>query len=534
MNTASRPNILHQAALALALIVSFLTLTAHAAPKKYPYQVTTTVGMITDVVRNVAGDKAQVDGLIGEGIDPHLYKPTRADLIALRRANIIFYNGLMLEGKMADVLLKIARNKPVYAVTDGIEDLPAVDLEGLQTQLDAANAEYQSMMGKLQEAMTKVALQEPNARLIDKTAPASVKGPDGYRSAASIQVLRPDDQSTEAHLVAAEADLNSLTVVQAVEERLTKQEQAALVAPYDNQSVEAILRQNRKATRMRDTWVLSIAYTHPDDAALAAKVANLFADEFINLNVKKNIELAMKTVEKDRLLVEKQRAKVEGIRKELKQAREQYQREAAGSYVMSDEAEHYDPHVWMDVRGWIQATKVVEKALAEFDPKNAAYYQKNAQTFIAELEKLDAYAKEVISSIPVTQRWLVTAHDAFNYMGRAYGLEVRGIQGLSTESEAGVRDIEILVDFLVKNKIPAVFVETSVSDKNVRALIEGAKARGHTLVIGGELFSDAMGAPGTYEGTYIGMIDHNATTIARALGGQAPAKGMNGQLSGAH
>jgi manganese/zinc/iron transport system substrate-binding protein len=125
----------------------------------------------------------------------------------------------------------------------------------------------------------------------------------------------------------------------------------------------------------------------------------------------------------------------------------------------------------------------------------------------------------------------VTAHDAFNYMARAYGLEVRGIQGLSTESEAGVRDIEELVKFLVERKIPAIFVESSVSDKNVKALAEGARARGHEVVIGGELFSDAMGRTGSYEGTYLGMIDHNVTTIARALGGKAPKNGLNGKLS---
>jgi len=125
----------------------------------------------------------------------------------------------------------------------------------------------------------------------------------------------------------------------------------------------------------------------------------------------------------------------------------------------------------------------------------------------------------------------VTAHDAFNYMARAYDIEVRGIQGLSTESEAGVRDIEDLIDFLVEKKIPAIFVESTVSDKNVRALIEGAKAKGHEVKIGGELFSDAMGVAGTYEGTYIGMIDHNVTVIARALGGEAPEKGLNGKLS---
>jgi manganese/zinc/iron transport system substrate-binding protein len=129
---------------------------------------------------------------------------------------------------------------------------------------------------------------------------------------------------------------------------------------------------------------------------------------------------------------------------------------------------------------------------------------------------------------------LVTAHDAFNYMSRAYDIEVMGIQGLSTESEAGLKDINRLVGILVDRRIPAVFVETSVSDKNVKALIEGAAAQGHPVIIGGELFSDAMGPAGTYEGTYEGMIDHNVTVITRALGGQAPVGGMQGNLSGAH
>jgi manganese/zinc/iron transport system substrate-binding protein len=119
-------------------------------------------------------------------------------------------------------------------------------------------------------------------------------------------------------------------------------------------------------------------------------------------------------------------------------------------------------------------------------------------------------------------------------MGRAYGIEVVGIQGISTESEAGIKDINRIVDLLVTRQIPAVFVESSVSDKNVKALIEGAASRDHQVRIGGELFSDAMGTPGTYEGTYIGMIDHNVTVIATALNGNVPEKGMQGKLSLSH
>jgi len=164
---------------------------------------------------------------------------------------------------------------------------------------------------------------------------------------------------------------------------------------------------------------------------------------------------------------------------------------------------------------------VVESTLVSYDPAQAEAYRANAAAYLELLAKLDTYAQAAIQSIPEARRVLVTAHDAFNYMGRAYGLDVRGIQGLSTESEAGVRDLEDLVDFIVERKIPAVFVETSVADKNVRALVEGARARGHEVVIGGTLFSDAMGAPGSYEGTYLGMIDHNITTISNALGGRA-------------
>jgi manganese/zinc/iron transport system substrate-binding protein len=283
-----------------------------------PYKVVCTVGMITDIVRNVAGDYAEVEGIIGEGVDPHLYKPTRGDVVKLSGADVVFYNGLLLEGKMTDVLVRVATSgKPVTAVTEAI-------------------------------------------------------------------------------------------------------------------------------------------------------------------------------LERSGYLMEK-----------------------------DDGSEYTDPHVWMDVAGWIQAVPVISETLAAYDLPRAAEYRANAMAYVEELMALDAYAHRVLSTIPEDQRVLVTAHDAFNYMGRAYGIDVRGIQGVSTESEAGVRDLEDLVDFIVEKKIPAVFVETSVADKNVRALVEGARARGHEVIIGGSLFSDAMGQHGTYEGTYIGMIDHNVTVITNALGGIA-------------
>ena len=191
----------------------------------------------------------------------------------------------------------------------------------------------------------------------------------------------------------------------------------------------------------------------------------------------------------------------------------------------------FDPHVWMVPELWRPVAVEIRDSLIREDPLNAATYSTNAEAFFADLETISVYAAEVLSTVPEAQRVLVTAHDAFNYFGRAYGFEVLGIQGISTESEAGLARIAELVDVLVDRRIQAVFVESSVSDRNIRALIEGAAAQGQEVHIGGELFSDAMGAPGTYEGSYIGMIDHNATTITRALGGTAPAGGMVGLLT---
>jgi manganese/zinc/iron transport system substrate-binding protein len=294
-------------------------------PTRSPYVVTTTVGMVTDIVRQVAGPQAEVRGVIGEGVDPHLYKPTRGDVTMMIQGDVVFYSGLLLEGKMTDTLVRIAQDKPVYAVTELIEE--------------------------------------------------------GY-------LLEPPGFSG-----------------------------------------------------------------------------------------------------------------------------------------------HSDPHVWMDVRGWMKAVESVARALRGYDPSNASLYRDNATAYLARLAELDTYVRTILATVPERQRVLVTAHDAFNYFGRAYGLEVLGIQGISTESEAGLEDINRLVDLLVERQVRAVFVETSVAEKNVRALIEGAGARGWKVEIGGSLYSDAMGPAGTYEGTYVGMIDRNATLITRALGGSAPEGGMQGSLT---
>ncbi|MEM9060700.1 MAG: zinc ABC transporter substrate-binding protein [Pseudomonadota bacterium] len=196
-----------------------------------------------------------------------------------------------------------------------------------------------------------------------------------------------------------------------------------------------------------------------------------------------------------------------------------------------DYDERFDPHLWMNPNLWSRVVVNIRDALIEVQPEKADAFTANADAYLQELTTLARYTTEVLSSVPVESRVVLSAHDAFNYFGNAYGFEVVGIQGISTESEAGLQRISELVDMLVERDIRAVFVETSVSDRNVRALIEGAAAEGHKVVIGGELFSDAMGEPGTYQGTYVGMIDSNATTIAAALGGVAPDAGMQGLLN---
>lgn len=194
-------------------------------------------------------------------------------------------------------------------------------------------------------------------------------------------------------------------------------------------------------------------------------------------------------------------------------------------------ADKFDPHVWMDPGLWSGVVAAVRDALVDLRPESADFFGANAEAHLAEVAALDEYVATITASIAPDRRVLVTAHDAFKYFGAANDFEVMGIQGISTESEAGLSRIAELVDVLVERDIGAVFVESSVSDRNVRALIEGAAARGHEVSIGGQLYSDAMGPEGSYEGTYLGMIDHNATLIARALGGDAPERGMQGLLA---
>lgn len=177
----------------------------------------------------------------------------------------------------------------------------------------------------------------------------------------------------------------------------------------------------------------------------------------------------------------------------------------------------YDPHVWFDVRLWMKAVERVRDALIEMDPDHADLYRANARSYLAELAQLDAYVKAQAEKVPDGQRVLITAHDAFNYFGRAYGFEVRGLQGISTAAEAGTADVQALAEFIAERKIPAVFVESSVPTRTIEAVQAAVRARGFDVQIGGELFSDAMGNPGTVEGTYIGMVRHNIDTIVSSL-----------------
>jgi len=194
-------------------------------------------------------------------------------------------------------------------------------------------------------------------------------------------------------------------------------------------------------------------------------------------------------------------------------------------------ADKFDPHVWMNPVLWIEVVRAVQAALTETRPEAALKFEANAEVYISQIRAVSRYAADRLQRVPESARVLLTAHDAFGYFGAEYGFEVLGIQGISTESEAGLNRIGMLVDLLVERRITAVFVESSVSDRSIRAVIEGAAAKGHALKVGGELFSDAMGPDGTYEGTYVGMIDHNVTVIAGALGANVPPRGMIGKLS---
>jgi len=183
----------------------------------------------------------------------------------------------------------------------------------------------------------------------------------------------------------------------------------------------------------------------------------------------------------------------------------------------------FDPHVWFDCGLWKRCVPTVAEALVKLDPAGAEEIRARAAAFVAALDEVDAQVRGRLAAIPDGRRVLVTAHDAFQYFGRAYGIEVVGVQGTNTESEAGLGDINRLVDLLVEREIPVVFLETSVSDRNVRALLEGAAARGHEVQLGGRLYSDALGGPGSGAETLAGALLANVDTIVAGLGGSLVA-----------
>ena len=272
-------------------------------------EIVCTTGMIADLVKNIVGDSANVEALMGVGVDPHLYKATQNDVSRLTEADMIFYNGLHLEGKMAEILENFSSQKSVTALGDAIDE----------------------------------------------------------------SVLREVGQNT------------------------------------------------------------------------------------------------------------------------------------------------HDPHIWMSVALWKQTIPSVVKALSEKQPSNAEYFEKQAQIYAQKLEDLNTKVKAQILEIPQNQRVLITSHDAFYYFGKEYEMEVQALQGISTASEAGISDMNNLVNFIVERKIKAIFVETSISPQAINAVLEGAKNKGADVKIGGTLFSDAMGATGTPEESYIGMIEFDANKMVEAL-----------------
>lgn len=274
-------------------------------------RIVTTTGILKDAVVNIVGDAADVEAIMGSGVDPHLYKATQGDLNKLTEADVIIYNGLRLEGKMGEVLEKLSRYKTVLPATAGIP---------------------------------------------------------------------------QTHLLSS-----------------------------------------------------------------------------------------------------------------------------------ADYADSHDPHVWFDVSLWMEVVGHLSSELQKKDPQNAKVYQEQTTVYLRELSALHNETKSAIASIPEQQRILITAHDAFGYYGKAYGIAVRGLQGISTLSEFGLQDVSSLVKYIVSNKIKAVFVESSVSPKAIEAVVQGCSKRGHTVLIGGTLYSDAMGEEGTPEGTYVGMVRHNTSTIVTSL-----------------
>jgi len=180
-------------------------------------------------------------------------------------------------------------------------------------------------------------------------------------------------------------------------------------------------------------------------------------------------------------------------------------------------ASNYDPHIWFDVDYWKQATEFVVKTLSEAYPEQKSAFEDNGTKYIKQLKILKHNLEAKIDTLPKEERILVTAHDAFNYFGKAFDFEVVGLQGLSTATEAGVQDVQKLAAYIIKNNVKAVFIESSVPKRTIEALQAAVKSKNHNVTIGGTLYSDALGNAGSIEGTYIGMFEHNVNTIVNAL-----------------
>ena len=304
------------------LLLIFLSLLTACSPgaqagsdaSNQPIRAVATIGMITDIVQIVGGDRVDVTGLMGPGVDPHLYKASEGDVALLANAEIIFYNGLHLEAQLGEVLERMQARTRTVAVTDGID--------------------------------------------------------------RSLLLNPPEFQGAT------------------------------------------------------------------------------------------------------------------------------------------------DPHVWFDVTLWMKAVETVRDSLSEMDPEGADLYAQNAASYLAGLEELHQYVLSQAERVPADKRVLITAHDAFNYFGRAYGFEVRGLQGISTATEVSTADVQALAAFIVEREIPALFVESSVPQRTIEAVQAAVRAQGFQVQIGGQLFSDAMGDPGTPEGSYVGMVRHNIDTIVAALLGE--------------
>jgi len=178
----------------------------------------------------------------------------------------------------------------------------------------------------------------------------------------------------------------------------------------------------------------------------------------------------------------------------------------------------YDPHIWFDVALWSKAVQHIGNELAQLSTDSiGTVFKENTKTYTSILQQLNASVQQEVNKLDSSSRILITAHDAFGYFGRAYGFEVRGLQGISTTSEYGLKDVSDLVTYIVENEIKAVFVESSVSRKSLQAVVDGCVEKGHQVKIGGQLYSDAMGEKSSAEGSYVGMVKHNVTTVVEGL-----------------